>query len=187
MSFASPAGVPQSRSFIELQPQGSPSAAFPDEILTFRVSGAGLHLATVRESAHFTIEALDANGARMACGGEPIFVAIRGVSHVRARVSDLDNGLYEVEWRPTVSGHYTISISSMGVSMPGSPFAAVATTPEPAPSRCLVRGQSLYKAVAREVHSFEVSFKDRLGAKTHAVDLDVFVEVFLVVRSWYKW
>lgn len=167
--------MPQSINGV-MHAEASPSAAWPEETISFRVNGPGLHEATVREPAHFTVEAFDGKGVRMACGGEPIFIAIRGVSQVRARLSDMENGLYEVEWKPTVSGHYSISISSFGISVPGSPFAAIARTPEPAPSRCMVRGKALYDAVARQVQSFEVSFKDRLGAKTHAVDLDVFVE-----------
>ena len=52
----------------------------------------------------------------------------------------------------------------------------VATTPEPHPAKCVVRGDALFHAVARAAHTFEVEFRDKLGITTHGVELDVFVE-----------
>ena len=143
--------------------------------VAYRVSG--LHTATVREAASFSIEVLDeASGERMHRLGEEFFVQVRGVARVRARVVDAGGGLYTVTWRPPVSGHYSIAIHSFGHMLPGSPFAVVATTPEPHASRCFVRGAALRQAAALEAQTFEVGFRDKLGTLTHAVDLDVFIE-----------
>ena len=146
------------------------------EQITYRVSGPGLLAATVRESTHFTIEAFGEDGHRMSKGGEPFSVSIHGVSRARARITDNKNGVYNVEWKPVVSGRYNICISVLGIPVPGSPFALVASTPEPHASRCELRGKALSNVVARETQSFEISFRDKLGATTHAVELDVFVE-----------
>ena len=144
--------------------------------VTYRVYGDGLCKATVREATKFTIETVDFSGVRVARGGEPLFVAIRGVARARARIYDHGDGLYTVEWKPAVSGHYTIAVSLFGVAVPGSPFALEATTPEPSPLHCTVHGVALERAAARVTQSFEVSFRDKLGATTHAVELDVFAE-----------
>lgn len=149
---------------------------FSSVLMRYTAHGPGLEAVTVREPAHFTVEALSEDGSRMTTGGEPIVVTIRGVSRVRARVTDNEDGTYSVVWKPTVSGHYNIMISVMGVSIDGCPFNVMATTPEPYPPSCELRGKALTRVTARETHSFEVSFKDKLGAVTHAVDLDVFVE-----------
>ena len=152
---------------------------FSGETISYQASGSGLEAATVREPARFTILAFAYDGSRMTHGGEPIVVSIRGVSRARARITDHNNGTYSVEWKPTVSGRYNIMITVLGVALPGSPFQLIATTPEPYPMRCELRGKALSTVIARETHSFEISFKDKLGAVTHAVDLDVFVEPVL--------
>ena len=90
--------------------------------MQYTAHGPGLEAVTVREPAHFTVEALSEDGSRMTTGGEPIVVTIRGVSRVRARVTDNEDGTYSVVWKPTVSGHYNIMISVLGVSIDGCPF-----------------------------------------------------------------
>jgi hypothetical protein len=68
------------------------------------VSGDGLSTATVREVAEFSIIAHDANGKPRVTGGDSFFVAVRGGSHVRARVRDNEDGSYRVTYTPSVSG-----------------------------------------------------------------------------------
>ena len=53
-----------------------------------RVSGVGYHTAIARQSASFVIEAVDAEGIRLAKGGTPFFVAVRGSALVKARLTD---------------------------------------------------------------------------------------------------
>ena len=125
-------------------------------VSTYRVFGEGLYRTTACEPTSFTIEALTSRGERPRRGGESLFVAIRGVARGRARIIDHCNGTYTVDWRPTVSGRYTIAISNLGEPLPGSPFVCVASTPEPIAANCIVRGGALHEAVARESQSFEV-------------------------------
>ena len=131
--------------------------------LKFRVTGAGISEATVREKASFQIEC-------------EFFIAIRGVSQVRAHVTDNMNGTWTVTWQPKQSGRYRVTVSCCGIPLPGSPFMVIAYNPEPCPSKCVVRGDALASGIAREVNTFLVTFKDKLGVVTHAVDLDVFAE-----------
>ena len=144
--------------------------------LIYRVTGLGISEATVREPARFRIVAVDANGAMRNLSGMSFQVAIRGVARVHPRIELDEEGCLVVDWRPSMSGSYYISITKDGLPMPGSPFHVHAATPEPHAAQCLLRGEALKRAIAREPQEFLVYFRDRLGATTHAVDLDVFVE-----------
>ena len=146
------------------------------DIATYRIFGEGFRRATVREKAAFTLEALDAEGKRVYRGGDPIFVNIQGVTRARARIKDNEDGSYTVTWRPVQSGPYKIVVANLGKPLPGSPFMCIASTPEPFAGECEVKGDALERCMARETQNFAVSFRDRLGVITHAVDLDVFVE-----------
>lgn len=92
------------------------------ELDHFRLEGQGLSQVTVREPAHFTIFALDAKEKVINKGGESFFISIRGVTHVRARVEDHEDGRYTVRWQPTQSGQYHICVSHFGEPISGSPF-----------------------------------------------------------------
>lgn len=59
---------------------------------------------TAKLSASFVIEAFEMSGVRKNSGGDGFFVAIRGASRVRARITDQQDGTYVVEWTPHVSG-----------------------------------------------------------------------------------
>ena len=144
--------------------------------LSFRLIGE-FDKVTVREPATFGIEALTEHGKRMAAGGESLFVSIRGVAQVRARIMDNEDGTYTVHWHAPQSGTYHVTISRFGVPIAGCPFTVVAATPEPSAAMSSVSGEGLYTAQSQKTHTFDVFFKDRLGAVTQAVDLDVFVEV----------
>ncbi len=140
------------------------------------VSGQGLHEATVRQATYFWIQAYDTDGNKKTTGGDIFFCAIRGPATVRARVLDNADGTYLVVWKPSTSGLYAITISLFGISLPGVPFTAHASTNQPCHTKCEVRGNALYEAISRSTHSFDIYFRDRLGQVAHAVDLDVFVE-----------
>ena len=78
---------------------------------------------------------------------------------------------------PNTSGKYSISVTLNGLSLPGSPFVLTVLAARPDPANCVLRGEMLHAAVAREPASFEVSFVDSLGQHTHAEELDVYVEL----------
>lgn len=145
--------------------------------VTFRLTGAGLRTATMREPSSFTIETLDAaSGARVATGGQAFFVSVRGVAQVRARIIDHDDGTYTCTWQPPQSGKYTFVVNLFGRPIPGCPFNVSVYAPEPSALHSIVRGDALHTAHSQKVHTFDVSFRDNLGAVTRAVDIDVFVE-----------
>lgn len=148
------------------------------ESVYYTATGEGLDRVTAREPARFNINAYDADGNEMLIGDVPIFVQVRGVSRVRARVvaGGKNDTFMTIEWKPTCSGQYHIVVSRLGVPFPGSPFNPIANDPEPSAAQCVVRGEALTHAVSREMNKFELEFKDKLGFVTHAVDLDVFVE-----------
>ena len=127
------------------------------------VHGDGLHEATVRQAAYFWVEAHDAQGNKRDVGGDTFFIAIRGPSQIRARITDNKDGTYLCVWKPNVSGVYSISISHFGIALPNTPFVCQAEATMPCPAKSIVRGEHLTSAVSRATHHFEVLFKDRLG------------------------
>ena len=141
-----------------------------------QVRGDGLQEATVRAASYFWIETFDQKGVKRTSGGDVFFVAIRGPSQSRARVTDNEDGTYLVVWKPHVSGVYTVAVSLFGELLPGAPFVVHATTTTPCATKCTVRGEALNVAVSRAPQKFEVLFKDRMNQISQAVDLDVFVE-----------
>ena len=128
-----------------------------------KVTGRGLNEAAVRHTSEFVIEAHDGRGSRKITGGDAFFVAIRGASRVRARITDNNDGTYKVEWKPPQSGTYSIAVSFFGNPLPGSPFTLTASTPVPFAQNCIAKGDALNNAIARSTQSFQVSFKDKLG------------------------
>ena len=140
------------------------------------ISGDGMHTAMVRQTASFTIEARDVKGMRMEKGGLKYMVAVRGSSTVRARVTDNQDGTYLVEYKPSTSGTYSISVSLRGVQLPDCPLRVEVLRPAPQPDKCILRGDALTKARARELATFEVEFVDALGQPCAAEELDVWVE-----------
>ena len=161
-----------------MDPSGKHGTSDPTamEVSKCRVVGSGCFEAAVRHPATFTIEAHDLSGSRREVGGDTFFVCIRGDSRVHCRVVDQKDGSYFCQWTPPQSGNYSISVSSFGVHLPGSPFNLRATAPEPFAQNCVVTGRALAKAIARDTQTFQVGFKDGLGNTTRAVDLDVYVE-----------
>ena len=143
----------------------------------FKVSGSGIHSATIRQVATFQIERLDERGAQVSLEHMDLTVDVRGVQKVRAQLtSDPDAMIMNVSWSPKQSGRYEISILAAGISIAGSPFTVDASTPEPCAAQCVLHGVGQRRIIAREVASFEVSFRDQLGVSTTAAELDVFVE-----------
>ena len=144
--------------------------------LNFRVEGLEPRV-TVRESCTFDIHGADEEGVAVPTANLAFTVSIRGVALAHAHfVAGDDPEVYSAEWKPPNSGNYSISISFAGRALPGSPFQVFASTPEPCPTKCVLKGKALTLATARDPQAFEVQFRDPLGATTHAVELDVFVE-----------
>ena len=163
----------------EPEPEPEPQPVFSDGPASAAktvCSGIGIHTAIARQTASFTIEAFDEEGIRMNKGGTPFFVAVRGSALVKARLTDNGDGTCLCEYRPSVSGNFSIAVSLHGVPLAGSPFPLQVLQPRPDPPQCLLHGEGLHEAVARERTEFFVEFVDKLGQVTHAEDIDVWVE-----------
>ena len=125
---------------------GSPAAANAtiEANLTYRVMGPGVSEATVRQPTRFSVAATDSStGSAIPTAGMPFFVTIRGVARVHARTVQGEDNLYTVEWKPSMSGPYTITVSKRGKALPGSPFTLVAATPLPHPAHCIVSARTM--------------------------------------------
>ena len=135
------------------------------------VEGDGLATAMTRMLTSFTIEARDAEGNRQAAGGDRFKVDVRGTSQARAKVTDREDGSYLVEYKPSTSGVYSISVTLNGCPLPASPYRVEVLTPAPDPAKCVLTGAALTRARAREVASFDVEFVDALGQIARACSL----------------
>ena len=148
----------------------------PTKAARCKVHGEGLAVATTRRVATFTIESFDENGERQTRGGDNFFVSVRGRGErVHARVTDKQEGTYEVTFKPITIGKYLISASLCGEPLPGSPFLCHVGTPTPSAPHCILRGRALTHATARKEEAFEILFRDALNQIAHAEELDVYV------------
>jgi hypothetical protein len=138
--------------------------------------GDGLETAIARKHARFTIEARDTEGNKMPHGGDNFTVTIHGASVVRARITDKEDGTYSCEYKTGSSGVYTVNILLHGAPLADSPFELKVLMPRPDAAQCVVKGEALSKAAAREISAFEIGFVDALGHPTHAEDIDVYVQ-----------
>ena len=142
-------------------------------------SGRGLHTAVVRQLAQFVVTACDETGARKTVGGDVLHATVHGVlppSNIRCKLHDHGNGTYTGEYKPEVSGSIQITITINGQPIPGSPFSVQSVTLRPEPAMCILRGDALKAAVARQPMAFDIEYVDALGHVAYAEDLDVRVE-----------
>ena len=94
------AGMPTSPKLKVASPKEEPtSGTSTTDAAKCVVSGEGLKVATSGSEATFTMEARDAEGARVTKGGDSFFVFVRGPANVRAKVTDNLDGTYTVQWR----------------------------------------------------------------------------------------
>lgn len=139
--------------------------------------GPGLSTSIVRQLGVFTVVVRDEHGNQRQEGGEPLAVAIRGTSNVRARLTDNNDGTYTCKYRAWVSGDYSISIWLHGENIGQSPYAMQVLSTRAFPSKCELRGTGLTNAVSREPASFEVEYVDAFGQVCYAEELDVYLEL----------
>lgn len=60
-----------------------------------------------------------------------------------------------------MSGSYEIAISLHGIPLPASPYPITVLMPRPDPTKCILKGDALNKAIARE----QAGFGPRRGAR----------------------
>ena len=149
------------------------------EALTY-ATGPGLGKAVVGSLSQFTIVTFDSSGQKADKGGEDVAVVIRGRSAadhsqpalMRTKLIDRGDGTYMCEYRPWLTGSFSVSITMGGAHIKGSPYELSVITLRPDASRCIVRGEALHKAVARTPMKFEALFVDGMGHPAQAEDLD---------------
>ena len=135
-------------------PTGSSSRRGPTQTVARNcvVEGDGLATAMTRMLTSFTIEARDAEGNQQGAGGDRFKVEVRGTSVARAKVTDREDGTYLVEYKPSTSGVYSISVTLNGCPLPAAPYKVEVLTPAPDPAKCLLSGAALTRSRAREMH-----------------------------------
>ena len=143
-------------------------------------TGTGLSSAVVGSLAQFTIIAQDASSRRLEVGGDKFSVTMRGrgctasqPALVRTKLIDRGDGTYMCEYRPWLTGTFSVSITLDSTHIGASPYTLNVINLRPDPANCIVRGDSLRRAVARMPHKFEIHFVDAMGHPAQAEELDV--------------
>ena len=147
-------------------------------------TGTGLASATVGTLSQFSILATDGRNERIAKGGDHFRVVMRGKASedlsqpalVRTKVTDRGDGTYMCEYRPWLTGSFSVHVTLDGCHVLGSPYELTVVTLRPDPTKCEVRGEALHQAVARSPAKFEILFVDAMGHPAQAEEIDVFVE-----------
>jgi len=145
------------------------------------VYGPGIGTCIARELTTFVIESYDAEGTKQEsderCSKDDFAVhvrMVRGGAQLLCRIVPHGNGSYTVGFKPILSGKYIVTITLGGEPVKDSPYHCTVAPPRPESGQCLIQGNALTKALAREPQHFEVSFRDALGNLTHAEELDVY-------------
>ena len=145
------------------------------------VYGPGIGTCIARELTTIVIESYDAEGTKQESdersSKDNFAVRVRMVSggvQLLCRIVPHGNGSYTVGFKPILSGKYIVTITLRGEPVRDSPYYCTVAPPRPDVGQCLIQGNALTKALAREPHFFEVSFRDALGNLAHAEELDVY-------------
>ena len=160
----------------ETAPQGAATEAVSEMCVC---AGRGLQTCVVNQLAQFTITAYDSERRHREHGGDAFTAVVRPISgqrQLRVKVHDHGNGTYTCEYRAEVTGRIQVDVKLQGKPLPGSPFAVDAVTLRPETAKCILRGDALASAVARQPMAFEIEFVDALGQISHAEELDVRLE-----------
>ena len=147
-------------------------------------TGTGVATAIVGSLAQFTIIACDRSGERCTKGGDTFSCTMRGTGKVldsqpalvRTKVIDRGDGTYMCEYRPWLTGAFSVSVQLDGFHIRDSPYELSVITLRPVAANCIVRGDALSRAVSRTPAKFEILFVDAIGHPAQAEDIDVFVE-----------
>ena len=165
----------------DIAPSRPEDAATPDDSV---VSGPGLDKAVVGSLAQFSIIAKNNQGQQVSEGGDHFVVTMRGRGSVqrsqpalvRTKLIDRGDGSYMCEYRPWLTGNFSISVALHGCPVGSSPFEVSVITLRPDPCKCVVRGEALKSAIARTPMKFEILFVDAMGHPAIAEEVDVFIE-----------
>mmetsp|Transcript_4287 Transcript_4287/g.13430 ORF Transcript_4287/g.13430 Transcript_4287/m.13430 type:complete len:431 (+) Transcript_4287:2475-3767(+) len=138
-------------------------------------TGRGLRQGTAGTESKFTIVSVDALGNRHSLGYDALSVIAKYHSRTHLRQSQGDivitgniqdggNSSYCGSVRPTVAGHYVLTVAIHGVDIQGSPFSLdVGPSYTEAGASSADWGLGLKRAIVNTAASFTVTARDRYG------------------------
>jgi hypothetical protein len=91
------------------------------------------------------------------------FSGIDGVNDISRSISDGENGIYNVEYTPVLSGVYSLHVLLDGENIKDSPFSLNILPGNISALHCEAEGEGLKSAVANEYSFFKVITKDNHG------------------------
>jgi filamin len=137
--------------------------AIPEKCYAY---GPGLEHAETGIPAEFTIQAVNAAGNKIVCGGENFEVKIQGASpSVTPQVVDNQNGTYGVTYVATHPGKHTISVHLKTKPIQGSPWNVPVDRAAVDVTKTKVHGPGIERAVQGEPATFYIESHDRLGQR----------------------
>ena len=98
-----------------------------------KAEGEGLVKALVDESANFKLDTTEA-------GEASLNVSIQGPKEAEMQCSEVEDGVYAVNYVPIRAGIYSIHIQFAEREIPGSPFSVPVTRPPPDAEKCVITG-----------------------------------------------
>jgi len=128
------------------------------------LDGEGNNVVVAGTTETFTVIARDRFDNRITTGGLSIRAAIAGgPANVTATVTDNKDGSYKVDYTPTKTGVYQLTVSLESTPIGGSknPFQVVVIPADPYGPTSFASGSGLSKAVAGEDNPFEVQVRDK--------------------------
>jgi len=140
---------------------GADAAHFVWEGLNLDGDGNNVVVAGTTES--FTVIARDRFDNRITTGGLKITGQIAGPKDVAVKVTDNQDGSYKLEYTPTKTGQYALTVRLDATPIGGSknPFNVVVIPADPYGPTSLASGAGLSKAVAGEDNPFDVQVRDK--------------------------
>jgi len=124
--------------------------------------GPGLVAGRTGKPNHFTIHAVDADGAPAGAGGDPFTVDISGPQAVPAKVTDNGDGTYNVTYTAEAPGDYKIDVGLHGHPIKDSPFRPN-IKPSSSADQSYAEGPGLLGAVDNEPAHFTIHSVDKWG------------------------
>ncbi len=123
----------------------------------------------------FTIQAVDAQGANVTCGGTPFSASVFHGYTTSIPLTDNGDGTYSGRYNNGYAGEYTVSILVNGAPIAGSPF--VITRPGVAASKTRAYGPGLEGGAVGTVAEFFVELNQIDGQRYTEPDAPIGVDI----------
>lgn len=138
------------------------SQRLADDASAHAAYGSGLYEGVRGEPATFFIQAHDAPGVPRGVGGD-IFTVSLDSDDLHFELVPVDNGdgTYTVEYTPTRSGTYRLSVTYGGHDIFGSPFQPEVSSAPTAASHCVASGPGMTVAQVGHTNEFDLTARDQ--------------------------